>query len=382
MTRQPRIGLLTAQDARDPRPVSGTPYQMARALERHAGDVVYLGPVRSALQFAGRVRARVERTVFGRQYDFVHGRLLAREYAWRIGRRLSGLDVIVAPFASTQIARLETTIPIVYASDTTFALMRGHYPTFTGLSTGNERQAEEIERGALARAAAFTTPSRWAARSAEEHYGVPADRIHVVPYGANLDAPAGDEVVKAKRALLADERCRLLLIGVNWEWKGGQIAYDALQVLRAAGVDATLTVVGCEPPASVDRTHMTVFRRLDKRLAADRDQMRRLLLQASFLLLPTRFDCFGIVACEASAHGTPTLASDVAGVSAAVAHGVNGELLPAGAGGTEFAARVLALRADPPRYAALVRSSRELYERRLNWDHWGERMAEVIAKLI
>ncbi len=42
MTRRPRIGVLTSQDARDPVPVSGTPYHMARALERHAGEVVYL----------------------------------------------------------------------------------------------------------------------------------------------------------------------------------------------------------------------------------------------------------------------------------------------------------------------------------------------------
>jgi hypothetical protein len=56
MTRRPRIGVLTSQDARDPVPVSGTPYHMARALARHAGDIVHLGPVRSVVRTAGRVR--------------------------------------------------------------------------------------------------------------------------------------------------------------------------------------------------------------------------------------------------------------------------------------------------------------------------------------
>lgn len=382
MTRSPRIGLLTAQDARDPRPVSGTPFHMARSLERHAGNVVHLGPVWSALQFMGRVRGRISRTVFGRQHDFVHGRLLAREYAWRFGRRLSGIDIIVAPFASTQIARLETSVPIIYASDTTFALMRDNYPTFTGLSAENARQAEEIEQGALSRAAVFTTPSQWAARSAEAHYHVAMNRVRVIPYGANLDAPTTAELAAAKQVVSSGDRCRLLFIGVNWEWKGGRIAYDALHALRDAGVDAGLTIVGCEPPATLDRTHVRVFPRLDKRVAADRDQLRELLLHADFHLFPTRSDCFGIAICEASAHGTPSLATDVGGVSAALSHGVNGELLPFHAGGTEFAARMLALRADRKRYDALMRSSRALYERRLNWDHWGQRMTEVIAELV
>jgi glycosyltransferase involved in cell wall biosynthesis len=381
MTRRPRIGVLTSQDARDPIPVSGTPYHMARALARHAGGVAYLGPVPSVVRAAGRIRNRISRSLLDRQYNFVHNRLLAREYAWRFGRRLHGVDVIFAPFGSTQIALLETDLPIVYASDTTFALMRDQYPTFTGLSAANAADGDEIERLALSRATVFATSSEWAAESARRDYGVPADRIHVLPYGANLDAPPADVVAAAKRAVLADDRCRLLLLGVNWEWKGGPIAHDTLLALRASGVDAELTVVGCEPPPELDRTHMRVFARLDKRVAADREQLRQLLLRSHFLIHPTRFDCTPIVVCEASAHGTPALVSQTGGVAAVVSTAVNGALLPFDAGGGEFAARIIALRNDPVAYAALVRSSRELFESRLNWDHWGRRMAEIIDTL-
>lgn len=381
MTRRPRIGILTSQDARDPVPVSGTPYHMARALARHAGDIVHLGPVPSVVRFAGRVRSGLSRRLLHREYDFVHSRLLAREYAWRFRRRLHGIDVIFAPFGSTQIALLDTDIPIVYASDTTFALMRDRYPTFTGLSASNAGQGDEIERLALERAAVFTTASAWAAESAQHEYGVPAERIHVVPYGANLDAPPAEAVAAAKSAVLADDRCRLLFIGVNWEWKGGRIAHDTLLALRAAGIDAELTVVGCEPPPELDPTHVRAFPRLDKRVTADRERLRQLLLESSFLIHPTRFDCFAIVVCEASAHGTPTLISDTAGVRGALTPGVNGELLPLHAGGAEFAERILAIQRDAGVHAALMRTSRELFESRLNWDHWGGRMAEIIETI-
>lgn len=382
MTRRPRIGILTSQDARDPLPVSGTPYHMARALARHAGEIAYLGPVRSIVRFAGRVRGGISRRLLHREYDFAHSRLLAHEYAWRFRRRLNGIDVLFAPFGSTQIALLETDIPIVYASDTTFALMRNQYPTFTGLSDANAREGEEIERLALGRASLFTTASAWCAESAQRDYGMPAERIHVIPYGANLDAPPADVVAAAKHNVLADDRCHLLFIGVNWEWKGGGIAYDTLLALRAAGTDSTLTIVGCEPPPTVDRTHLRIFPRLDKRLAADRARMQLLLLEASFLIHPTRFDCFAIVVCEASAHGTPALVSDTGGVRGALSTGVNGELLPLNADGSAFASRILAIRRDPARYAALTRSSRALFESRLNWDHWGRRMSELIEPIL
>jgi glycosyltransferase involved in cell wall biosynthesis len=381
MTRRPRIGVLTSQDARDPNPVSGTPYHMARALARHAGDVTYLGPVRSVVHTAGRIRNRISGALLNRQYDFVHSRLLAREYAWRFGRRLHGVDVIFAPFASTEIARLDTDTPIVYASDTTFALMCGYYPGFTGLAPRNARDGDEIERAALSRASIFTAPSNWAAESARRDYGVPPDRIRIVPYGANLEPPPAAQVSTARQAVLADDRCRLLFIGVDWERKGGRIAYDALRALHRAGVDAELEIVGCTPPPELDRSHLRVFPRLDKRNAADRAQLHHLLLHAGFHLFPTRSECFGIAICEASAHGTPSLASDTGGVSAALIDGVNGELLPADADGEAFAARILALRADSARYEGLMRSSRESYEQRLNWDHWGRCLAETIANL-
>lgn len=382
MTRRPRIGVLTSQDARDPVPVSGTPHHMARALARHAGDVSYLGPVPSVVHFAGRVRNAISRRLLKRQYDFMHNRLLAREYAWRFRRKLKEIDVIFAPFGSTQIALLETDIPIVYASDTTFALMHDYYPALRDLSEHNASAANEIERAALCRASIFTAPSSWAANSAQRDYGIPADRILVVPYGANLDAPGAERLDEAKQALLVDERCRLLFIGVDWERKGGRIAYDTLHAVRRAGVDAELTIVGCTPPSSLDRAHVRVFPRLDKRNAADREQLHELLLGASFHLFPTRSDCFGIAVCEASAHGTPTLAADTGGVSAALTDGVNGELLPYEADGEAFAARVLALHADRVRYAALIRSSRALYEQRLNWDTWGRCMAAAFGNLM
>jgi hypothetical protein len=60
---------------------------------------------------------------------------------------------------------------------------------------------------------------------------------------------------------------------------------------------------------------------------------------------------------------------------------VNGELLPFEAEGAEFAAHILAIRSNKQSYATLMRASRALFESRLNWDHWGRAMSELLSQL-
>jgi glycosyltransferase involved in cell wall biosynthesis len=141
-------------------------------------------------------------------------------------------------------------------------------------------------------------------------------------------------------------------------------------------------VVGCVPPVRFDETYVRVLPALRKDVPAERERLSRLFLDATFLLLPTRAECFGMVFCEASAHGTPSVATDTGGVRGAVEDGENGILLPLEAGAIVYAEVIARLFADCGRYDALVRSSRAAYESRLNWDSWGRRMAPLLTSVI
>jgi glycosyltransferase involved in cell wall biosynthesis len=363
-----KIAFLTSEDARRPIAWSGTPYYMARALARELGEVAYLGPVFSFVDFAGRVRGRISQALLGRRRPHDHGMALAREYGTIFRRRIpAGTDLIVAPATSTQTAFLETDVPILYTSDATFDLMRDYYPVYSHLAPGYARGADEIERRALARAALAVYPSEWAARSAREHYGVPAGRIRVIPYGANLSkAPTREEALLAPK----DDELRLLLVGMNWERKGGPIVFRTASLLRDAGLPVRLTVCGCVPPPSCRAEWMEVIPRLDKRIPAEEETLSRLLLAASFLFVPSRSECYGIVFCEASAHGTPSIATDTGGIAGAVRHGENGFLLPPDASPDDFARTIAEAFADRDGYRRLVAASRGAYEARLNWDAW------------
>jgi glycosyltransferase involved in cell wall biosynthesis len=379
---RPRIALLSSWDTRSRRAWSGTPYYMAQALEKHCGSVVHLGPVRSRVQDAAELRNRFARRLLGREIPYAHSRALAWEYGRIFTKRLrevGRVDVIVAPAAATQIAMLETTIPIFYTSDSTFQLMRDYHCAFSELSNEYAAMGDDVERRAVQRAAAVTYPSLWAARSALNYYGVEPNRVSVIPWGANMDRfPNVERILSAKNM----ERCSLLFLGVNWERKGGPIAHEATQILRQRGVDATLTVCGCTPPQSTWAKWLHFIPRLDKEDPIQQEELSRLLLSANFLLLPTRNDCYGIAFCEASAHGTPSIATDTGGVSAAVAEGRSGFLLSLEAGAEAYADLIYDVWSDPDRYRQLVGTSRGHYESTVNWDRWGLGVTQIITSLV
>jgi glycosyltransferase involved in cell wall biosynthesis len=355
---------------------------MARALDRDVGDVVFLGPVFAWNSFYGKVRNRVAR-LWGGRYSFLHRSALAREYAGIWPRRIEGqgLDLIVAPAGSSEIAFLETDLPVVYTSDATFDVLVGYHPEFTGIGDRLEAQAHEIERRALQRASLALYPTQWAAASALRTYGADPGKVHVVPYGANMETvPDRPSLAACKRR----DRCTLLFIGSPWERKGGPIACQVLAELRKAGVPAELMVVGSQAPSReyAELPGVTFLGRLDKGDVAQQRRLADLLAAATFLILPTLNESYGIVFCEASACGTPSLAPRTGGVPGVVTEGRNGFLLPPDGGPGPYVARIRATLDDWPGYLQLVASSRDEYERRLNWGAWSTRVNELLASVL
>ena len=380
MPDAPRIALITTRDPRDRFSWSGTHYHVAQALERHVGPVVLPGVSRPAVrrhldQFAGLMKR------YGRmRYNVSHSIVLSRAHAAFYAERLASerCDLIFANAASTEIAYLRTRLPIVYASDATFAAIIDYYPEFSGFCAASRAEGNHIERRTIRKAAAIVYASDWAARSATTTYGAPTAKVHVVPFGANLDGiPPRAEVLQP-----SSNGCRLLLVGTDWQRKGADIACDTVRHLRAAGIDASLTICGRQPPAPIADPHVRVIPFLRQQEPEQREALLRLYREADIFLLPTRAECAGIAFSEASAFGLPIVATDTGGVATAVRPGVNGVLLPPAAGAADYAAAIRALLADRPTFEALRQSSRTAYDTRLNWDAWGAAVAEVIRGVL
>ena len=270
---------------------------------------------------------------------------------------------------------LDVNIPIAYISDVTFDLFKH----FLNIKNGYyEQLAETTERRLIDSVDLLLYSSEWAKDSAITHYHAKKSKIHVVEFGANIPHPSDYQ------AEIAMDVCNLVFIGRNWKKKGGDKVLGAYKKLKSEGFPCTCTLIGSVPPDFSDNedSDLTLIPFLDKSKPEDLERLCNILKTAHFLVLPTEFDAFGIVFCEASAYGVPSIAANVGGVSQPVREGKNGFLLPPDATAEDYAEKIKTVFADKENYLKLRQSSRHEYETRLNWDVWGEKVNKIFEETV
>ncbi len=136
-----KIAFLTSIDPQDKRSWSGIFYHTAQALQRHCGEVIYMVSTdtkKSAGKTAlyKRLRNVLRKFSIARKYFVYNYRVsIARKFAAFAAQKLleHPFDVVVAPASLTEVAFLDTDIPIVLVEDATFALLHNYYPQYSNL---------------------------------------------------------------------------------------------------------------------------------------------------------------------------------------------------------------------------------------------------------
>lgn len=380
--RRLKIAMLTALTLQDKlsswRITNG---YFTQALEKYCGDITHIEPVHLKSVMAGKILKQILKLLTRKNFLYYHSFFLAKRYAKVMNQRLAGqpYDLIIAPACAPEITFLETDIPIVLIEDTSFYGLYNYYPQFSNLLKRSYYEGDTLERLGTARASLALYPSEWSAQIALQHYGAPREKVRVVPFGANFDNPPSIEVVQTRRK---SDRCKLFFIGVDWERKGGEIAFETLLKLEEMGIEAELIICGCIPPARFSHPRMKVIPYLDRKDPVQRREMEKLFETSDFLFLPTRGEAYGMVFCEASSYGLPSIAPNTGGVGGAITDGGNGFMLPFEARGAEYAELIAKIYRDDQRYAELVKSTRAAFENRLNWDAWGRAVTGHIHEML
>jgi phosphatidyl-myo-inositol alpha-mannosyltransferase len=170
----------------------------------------------------------------------------------------------------------------------------------------------------------------------------------------------------------------IAFVGQVVERKGLPVLLRAFEALREH-VPARLRLVGPTPeevaPLLLDPRGVEVLGKVDDATK------ERVLESADVLCAPSLGgESFGMVLTEAFAHGTPVVASDIAGYRDVVRDGVDGVLVERGDPAAVAAAlRDLAL--DPQRRRAMGAAAREHAER-YAWSHVAEEVVEVYEEAI
>ena len=220
--------------------------------------------------------------------------------------------------------------------------------------------------------------SEWIKRKTVEYYNIDPKKIDIVEFGANIPTPT-DYTIE-----ISMDICRLVFIGKNWEKKGGDKVLQAYIQLKKEGFPCSLTIIGSTPKEAFEDEDddLIVIPSIDKSKKDQLDELCGILSKSHFLVLPTVFDAFGIVFCEASAYGVPSIATNVGGVGQTIKEGKNGFLMPPDATASDYVEKIKTVFSDKECYYSLRRSSRKEFETRLNWDVWGERVNRILEDAV
>lgn len=352
---------------------SGIHFQMYRSLSESFEIVEVAGPINQRIVKPFGIINKIARLFFNKGYN--HKNSIAVSYIlskifqqWLKGKKY---DYILAPAASSEIAFLNTNIPIIYYTDSSFGQLNEYYESFSNLFRFSAKESNFIEQKALLNATYIAYPSEWARKYVLKNYQLNAVP-KVIPMGANIDE---EQIVYVPKTIHKDEEINILFLGVDWFRKGGEKVFDTF-LLLSEKYNVNLTVCGCIPP--VTHPKMKVIPFLNKNDASQMGSFTELFQHTHLLFLPSKAECFGIVFCEASAFGIPSITTNTGGIPNAVIDGENGYCLDVNATPSEYFNTISQLIENPSQYQSLSASSRALYLSTLNWNHWAHSIAELI----
>ena len=193
-------------------------------------------------------------------------------------------------------------------------------------------------------------------------------RYRIIPNGVHLP-----ETAQLGGKSLDGEPLEIVFVGQAVERKGLPVLLRAFEALRDH-VPARLTLVGPTheeiEPMLLDTRGVEALGKVD-----DAEKSRR-LARADVLCAPSLGgESFGMVLTEAFAHGTPVVASHIAGYADVVRDGVDGLLVPPG-DGTAVAGALRDLALDPERRRAMGAAARE-HAQRYAWPRVAAEVAQA-----
>jgi len=164
-------------------------------------------------------------------------------------------------------------------------------------------------------------------------YGVPDDRITVIPNGVDLERfkPSAEARRDVRRELsIGDDEFVAIFVGHEFERKGLRVVLEALTSLLARQVRLTLVVAGRDDPARLRSEFAHVGDAV--RFVGNRGDVERYYAAADVFVMPAAFDISPLVGPEALAAGLPILMTDVGGVRDYLRDGENGWFIEREAG--------------------------------------------------
>ena len=288
-------------------------------------------------------------------------------------------DVVVAVNMSGLVSMIESSLPVVYATDATATLANAVYRSFADRRPGAHAAAVELETGAATRAELILVPSEYCRRSMCRDHGAESSKVHVVPLGANL-APESDISLEEISTPMAGGQLELVVVAADPERKRVGLCVEVAEMLEERGWRTRLHYIGPRH-AICNRSVVEWAGRLNHGVESDRRRHREILRRAHLTLLPSTSEMYGIAPIESAAFGRPSVVSAVGGLTTVVQDGVTGRCLPVETPVSGWADAIESMIVPTDRYQAYSAAALRRYQQDLNWNAWGRRVRGLVEEL-
>ncbi len=202
-------------------------------------------------------------------------------------------------------------------------------------------------------------------------FGLPFDKINVIPNGINLTNFNGVERdYEFRRQYALDNEKIILYMGRLVYEKGIQNLIAAMPKILENYNDAKLIIAGKggmldELKAQVES--MGIANKVYFTGYLDAKQVQKMYKCADVAVFPSTYEPFGIVALEAMLAGVPTVVSDVGGLNEIVEHGVTGMKSYAG-NSNSIADSILALLYDHALATTVSKNAKAKVKELYSWN--------------
>ena len=202
-------------------------------------------------------------------------------------------------------------------------------------------------------------------------FGLPFDKINVIPNGINLTNFNGIERdYDFRRQYAMDNEKIILYVGRLVYEKGVQHLISAMPKILENYHDAKLIIAGkggmldelkgqAEAMGLSNKVYFTGY--------LNSKQVQKMYKCADVAVFPSTYEPFGIVALEAMLAGVPTVVSDIGGLNEIVDHGVNGMKSYAG-NSNSIADSVISLLYDKQLAANVSKKAKQKVKEEFNWN--------------
>lgn len=379
MSKIQKIAFLCDGDPRDKASWSGTMYMMYSNLQKLGYELEWI----PATTYTNKEITLIERIasfhekIFNRTFNRYQNITKARIASRRTKEKLKNteFDLLFTSNAINDLAYLNIKQPVVYVNDILYDQHINYYPAYKGLGWYSKKVLRYLEHKALKKCSAVLLPSEWSVERAKSYYKLDSRKVHLLRFGANIDVPSLEEFQPKELT----QPISFLFLSVEWERKRGTLALQTIELLAQKGYNVELKVVGCIPP--IDSELLNVIPFLNKNNPIEYQKLKDILTSSHFLFVPTEAECYGIVFCEASAYGLPSVTTATGGVTSIVKDNINGVALSLNASAKDYANAIEPFLTDKYKYNNLSISSRDRYNTSLNWDVWREELKRILDVL-